>query len=226
MAKGGRRKSARLHPGECKISGCTEPSKGARYFRLCEAHYACAKSDRGQCQHRGCKTPRCMPYADGYCEQHHPGKQALTTHEKMIMDGAVAGKPLAQIAKEVGMRPGNVAKVLGKPTVRAAVEVESVRTGFTTGHVMQTLMDATKAEKVLVTRDRESGEPVPVPAGPDWDIRLRACEMGTKVLGLNAPVKTEQDVTTTNQTLVILPPVSQIGLDHPVKVLERKVVGE
>lgn len=215
----GRRKSARLHPGECKISGCARPSMGTRYHRLCREHFSCANGDRGTCERKGCKAPRCQPYGDAYCEQHHPGMANLTTHEKIMMDRVLAGVPISQIAAEVGITPSAVSAKLSSPSMRAVVERASEKVGLTTERVMGTLKATMEADKIVLSRDRKSGQPVPITVGPDWDTRLRAAEMVAKLLGLFASVS-EQDVNTAQLTMVVLPPQQTIALNHPVKVLE------
>lgn len=211
----------------CKIGGCEAVSLGSRYSRLCQAHYdADAAGSRGVCQRKGCKLPRCMPFADGFCDQHHLGKAALTSHENVMMQARLAGKTVTEIAAQMGHAPSTkgsaVSAALNKPSVRAAVELAGAKIGLTTESTMRTILDAQNANKMVLTRDAETGEQVPVPCGPDWDARLRGVEQAAKVIGMYAPTKTETDVTTHNQTLVILPPVSTIGLDHPVKILEVK----
>lgn len=221
----GRPKKEKNHPGECKLAGCSEVSLGSRYSRLCEAHYAIANNERGTCEHKGCKDPRCLPYADGYCEKHHPGKQALTSHEKTMMDRALAGASIKAIAAEVGISPSAVGAKLSSPTMRAVVEAASIKSGLTTEHIMQTLKDATAAEKVMIARDPD-GDPIPVEIGPDWDMRLRASELGAKVLGMMAPTKTETDVQTQHQVLVVLPAKAAVPLNHPVKIIEVRTAEE
>lgn len=222
----GRPKKAKNAPGICKLALCGEVSLGSRYFRLCQKHYdADSGGDRGECTRKGCKQPRILPYADGLCGEHHPGAKAMTSHEKILIEGALAGRTTKQLAAQLDVAPATVNAKLNSPTMRAVVEKAAEKTGLTTEHIMQTLKDATGADKVMLGRD-EVGAPVPVECGPDWDTRLRASELGAKILGMNAPVKTETDVNTQQSVLVVLPAVKTIGLDHPVKVIEAKVAGE
>ena len=166
--------------------------------------------------------PRCVPYSDGKCEKHHLGRQSFTSHEKIMIEGSLAGKPITAIAKEVGLNPATVAKKLSHPRMREIAEIASRKTGVTTEKALLAVGRALEAQKILLGRDRETGEPIPVVVGPDHETQLKAADTFFRFGPGMAPTRIEQDPQTVHQTLVILPAKSDIPLGTKVKVLDVK----